>query len=116
MSLEGKHALITGSSRRIGRGIALKLADKGANIAWLFRYLTSAGIRAHFRPIPHESSFYAMVYRHMPGEPHSPSLPLHLRQRCLGLRQPEGHIHVAVQRDGASQLGAGLLPLAGHSV
>ena len=33
MSLNGKHALITGSSRGIGRGIALMLADKGVKVA-----------------------------------------------------------------------------------
>ncbi|MBL7893067.1 MAG: 3-oxoacyl-[acyl-carrier-protein] reductase [Bacteroidia bacterium] len=37
--LEGKVALVTGASRGIGRGIAFKLAEQGANIA--FTYLSS---------------------------------------------------------------------------
>jgi hypothetical protein len=34
---------------------------------------------------------------------------LHLRQGGLGLRQPEGHLHHAVEPDGRGQGGAGLL-------
>lgn len=37
--LQGKNALVTGASRGIGRGIALKLAEHGANVA--FTYLSS---------------------------------------------------------------------------
>ena len=37
--LDGKTAIITGASRGIGKGIALKFAEQGANIA--FTYLSS---------------------------------------------------------------------------
>jgi NAD(P)-dependent dehydrogenase (short-subunit alcohol dehydrogenase family) len=37
MSLQGKRALITGSSRGVGRGVALKLAEKGVKVAINYR-------------------------------------------------------------------------------
>lgn len=43
MSLKGKCALVTGSSRGIGRGIALKLAEKGARVAVHYYQNETAG-------------------------------------------------------------------------
>jgi hypothetical protein len=40
---------------------------------------------------------------------HTWSATLHLGQHRLCLRQPESHLHRAVQRDGGGQLDAGLL-------
>ena len=37
MAQDGKHALVTGSSRGIGRGIALKLAEQGVRVAINYR-------------------------------------------------------------------------------
>ena len=47
MSLQDKNALITGSSRGIGRGIALALAANGCNVAVTYlRKRTEAEITA----------------------------------------------------------------------
>jgi NAD(P)-dependent dehydrogenase (short-subunit alcohol dehydrogenase family) len=46
MSLNGRHALITGSSRGIGRGIALKLAVKGVKVAINY-YQNEAAAKTH---------------------------------------------------------------------
>jgi enoyl-[acyl-carrier protein] reductase III len=50
MSLHGKYALVTGSSRGIGRGIALKLAKEGAHVA-VHYYRNRASARATLEKI-----------------------------------------------------------------
>ncbi len=45
MSLNGKYALVTGSSRGIGRGIAMKLAERGARVA-IHYYQNEAAAKA----------------------------------------------------------------------
>jgi 3-oxoacyl-[acyl-carrier protein] reductase len=42
--LEGKTAIITGASRGIGRGIALKYAEQGANVAFTFLSSVEKGL------------------------------------------------------------------------
>src|SRR5437868_10132536 len=55
MSLVGKCALITGSSRGIGRGIALKLAEQGAKIA-VHYYQNEAAAKATLAKIRERGS------------------------------------------------------------
>src|SRR6266849_230703 len=38
-------------------------------------------------------------------------ITLHVRQGCLRLAQPEGHVHSAVQGNGSREFGASRLPL-----
>jgi hypothetical protein len=45
-----------------------------------------------------------------------PSSALHLPQRCLGLGQPECHLHVTVESHGGGECSAGLLPLAKRGI
>ncbi len=47
--LAGKTALVTGATRGIGKGIALKLAQQGANVA--FTFVSSVEKAKIFEPI-----------------------------------------------------------------
>jgi hypothetical protein len=104
---------------------------------WLFRYVISVNIHAHYTPMLHESASHSRSYEHalsivglcsagdsvarrlagrqapLPeGHHRPPLLAFHLRQRRLRLGQPEGHVHSAIQGDGSGQLSASLLSLA----
>jgi hypothetical protein len=50
---------------------AIDLRNVPVDFAWLFRYVISASIHGHFRPIPHESSSRSMGCEHT--VPHRPS-------------------------------------------
>jgi NAD(P)-dependent dehydrogenase (short-subunit alcohol dehydrogenase family) len=51
MSLNGKHGLITGGDRGIGRGIALKLAESGVKVA-VHYFQNEAAAKRHARGNP----------------------------------------------------------------
>ena len=60
MSLNGKHALITGGSRGIGRGIALKLAESGVKVA-VHYYQNEAAAKATLAEIRKRGSDGVLV-------------------------------------------------------
>ncbi|MEP7170524.1 MAG: 3-oxoacyl-[acyl-carrier-protein] reductase [Bacteroidota bacterium] len=59
--LEGKTALVTGASRGIGKGIVLKLAEHGANVA--FTYLSSPDKAAELEKELNAYNIKAKAYR-----------------------------------------------------
>ena len=46
-ALTGKHAVVTGASRGIGRGIALALGERGATV-----YVTGRTVKTGTHPLP----------------------------------------------------------------
>jgi hypothetical protein len=78
--------------------------------------LSERFLRPALRQYPHDIGRRAHVTRGqapLPGGHYRPPLlALHLRQRRLGLWQPEGHLHTSVHLNSRSQLGARLLLLA----
>ena len=52
----------------------------------------------------------------LPAWPQRPLRSLHLRQGRFRLREPEGHVHVTVERDGSRERGTGLLLLVGLEI
>ena len=59
--MAGKHALITGSSRGIGRGIALKLAEAGATIG-LHYYQNEAAAKETLRMVKERGADGAIFF------------------------------------------------------
>jgi NAD(P)-dependent dehydrogenase (short-subunit alcohol dehydrogenase family) len=55
MTFKGKHALVTGGSRGIGRGIALKLAEGGARVA-VHYYVNEAAAKATLERVRHSGA------------------------------------------------------------
>ena len=66
------------------------------DLFWLFRYVITASIHGHFRPMPHESASYSRGYKHThpalegrQARSAGVALRQHLQQ-CLGLLQIGG--------------------------
>ena len=66
MKLEGKVAIVTGSSQGIGRGIALKLAEEGADV--VVNYHQNAEMAASFAEKVHSFGCRALAFNGMPIE------------------------------------------------
>lgn len=66
--LEGKTAIITGASRGIGEGIALKFAEHGAHVAFTYISGSSAGKAADLKERLNGFGIHAAVYQSNAGD------------------------------------------------
>ena len=66
--LEGKSAIITGASRGIGEGIALKFAEHGAHVAFTYVSNSSAGKAADLKERLNGFGIHAAAYQSNAGD------------------------------------------------
>jgi len=87
MTLRGKYALVTGGSRGIGRGIALKLAESGAKVAVHFLSKGRPGQSHTRKTVSLRLGWFCFAGRRLHTGRNSP----HVCARQIGVRS-SGHL------------------------